>query len=259
MYLLSYTHMFVQGKSLICEGDQVETGKCYCSDKSSGWVNLLKKIDPANAYSYDKMEAKGGCKRLISHFSELHHQIIWYQTTLKATHGYQSRPWQWFLNWRPVWMYVKYGEGSIANIYNLGNPALFWLGAVTVGISLFSLISFWIAQKRKGLVQLLDLKTTEGKMVFLIVAYFSVWLPWQLSPRIMFFYHYTPAVPLLAINLAYWLTQIYRENSVSSNFIVFASILLIAGCFVIFYPNWTGIPVSQTWADYFYFAIKSWK
>src|SRR6185369_7985242 len=99
---------------------------------SSSWVNFMKVFSGGNATGWEHLEARGGCKRLISHFSELHHQIWWYQTNLKATHGYQSRPLQWFLDLRPVWMYVKYDGNTIANIYSQGNPALFWLGDVAV-------------------------------------------------------------------------------------------------------------------------------
>jgi hypothetical protein len=48
----------------------------------------------------------------VAQFKELHRQIWWYQTNLEATHPYQSKPWQWVLNLKPVWFYVNYQEGD---------------------------------------------------------------------------------------------------------------------------------------------------
>ena len=33
--------------------------------------------------------------------------------------------------------------------------------------------------------------------LFLLLGYFCLWLPWILSPRIMYFHHYLPALPCL--------------------------------------------------------------
>lgn len=272
IYVLSYTHMFLQGKTLVCTSDLIQNGSCYCSQESSGWVNALKAISSGDGNGWERLEARGGCKRLISHFSELHHQIWWYQTTLKATHAYQSRPLQWFLNLRPVWMYVKYDDGKVANIYAQGNTALFWIGDLAIFATLFLLARYSVQQltqkvsvKSKKALEILtrwiraltDFDTAHGALFFLTFAYFAVWLPWQTSPRIMFFYHYTPAVPLLAINLAYWMNRLaaYRVGRLISAAILFS----VALVFVVFFANWTGLTVSAKMANEVYFAIKSWK
>jgi dolichyl-phosphate-mannose-protein mannosyltransferase len=275
LYVLSYSHMFLQGKTLICDGDQVEQGRCYCRQESSWWVDGLKQISPDNSAYFESLEARGGCKRLISHFSELHHQILWYQTHLTATHQYQSRPLDWFLDLKPVWMSVDYAENSIANIYSQGNPILFWLGDIAVIAS----ILFIIEQSGQQLITALSMRRRLSEalsdvfasplsfsFIFLIVTYFAVWLPWQLSPRIMFFYHYTPAVPFLCIILAYWLLELNQFTIETKNYRIYIGRVLIAlflfiilGTFILFYPNWIGIPVTPAFADKVYFAIKSWK
>ena len=247
LYVLSYTLMFLQGKSLICEGDHVEEGQCYCVQDSSQWVDILKTVAPQNTAEWEKLEARGGCKRLVSHFSELHYQIWWYQTNLKATHPYQSRPYQWFLDLRPVWYSVETKDDQIANIYAFGNPLLFWFGDIAVFVTLG-----YFAQ------QLLTKKFPFKKfqpLFFLLVAYFAVWLPWQASPRIMFFYHYTPAVPLLCCILAYWLMMLEKKQRILAIGIVAAIVIT----FVVFYPNWTHIFVPKTFADKVYFAMSSWR
>ncbi len=219
--------------------------------------------------SYSQMFIQG---KGWAHFKELHNQIWWYQTTLSAEHPYQSRPFEWFLNLRPVWMNVEYsnpaGVNMRADIYAFGNPVLFFIGAAIV---FATLIYFWLraadyfenreknrTQKNSAIQDIFGkivhvLNTNQ--LVFLFLSYVLIWLPWQLSPRIMFFYHYTPAVPLLCILISYW-AYLWGRHQKGVLFLLFAT---IAAAFVIWYPHWVGIPVSSEWADTIYFAIPQWK
>jgi dolichyl-phosphate-mannose-protein mannosyltransferase len=264
MYLAAYTHMFMQGKSLVCEGNQVVQGQCYCRQDSSWWVTGLKKISPANSAYWESLEARGGCKRLISHFSELHQQIWWYQTNLQATHPYQSRPLDWFLDLRPVWMYVDYGQDTLGNIYAQGNPSLLWASDVSVIVTVLFLL-YWIGMAiKKKKFKTLTKNRYFFQIAFLFCAYLIVWLPWQISPRIMFFYHYTPAIPLLCILLAFWLRQLWnygRQKSSDRTFyqaLVIGLVIIIFTNFVLFYPNWIGLPMPKWFVEKFYFALPSW-
>ncbi len=281
VYLLSYTHMFLQGKSLICEGDHPIQGQCYCEQDSSWWVDALKTAFPSNAAGWEKLEARGGCKRLISHFSELHHQIWWYQTNLTATHPFQSRPLQWFLDLRPVWFYVSYTDNTIANIYTQGNPFLFWFGDIAVIVTMGWLImgDAAVEKKKSGLEvkmtlfknfftqhlpQLRKQKMSEREqnfwpLLFVLIAYLAVWVLWEFSPRIMFFYHYTPAVPFLCILLAYWLMKLVERKNVNGQYLALAALAIIFLTFLVFYPNWTGIPVPKWVAENIYFLLPSWR
>ena len=191
--------------------------------------------------SYGQMFLQG---KDWGHFTHLHRQIWWYQTNLTATHGYQSQPWQWFLNLKPVWFHVNYLENdTIANIYSLGNPALHFVGAIMVLITVFFLII-----SKFGKHPSRELKNLN----WLLVTYFLIWLPWQISPRIMFYYHYTPAVPLLCIIMAYWLTKINKTAA-----LIIVSLILIF--FIIWYPQWTAIPMPKEFVDAVYYLIPSWK
>ncbi|NCN87787.1 MAG: phospholipid carrier-dependent glycosyltransferase [Candidatus Pacebacteria bacterium] len=256
MYLLSYSHMFIQGKSLICLQQESIRGECYFERIQLGeW----------------KWEG------YISHFAELHRQIWWYQTNLEATHSYQSRPYQWFLNLKPVWIHVDYQKDKIANIYSQGNSVLFWIGDIAVATTLLTYLLSYTAKivlfisskvklfkkvKKIQLMKRLAKIKLPKYLGFLIFAYFAVWLPWQLSPRIMFFYHYTPAIPLLSIILAYWLTKVadFKLKKFNLGKVIVTTVIILSGLnFIVFYPNWTAIPVDKDWANNIYFAIKSWK
>ncbi|MDA1079567.1 MAG: phospholipid carrier-dependent glycosyltransferase [bacterium] len=187
--------------------------------------------------SYGQMWLQG---KPWSHFVELHRQIWAYQTTLTATHPYQSSAWQWFLNARPVWVAVEYGENTRADIYAFGNPALFFWGSIAVVLTALLLLK----NKRKAPLPL----------VFVFISYLAVWTPWLSSPRVMFFYHYAPAVPLLAILLAYWALKLKRTNLTIS--VILCSVVLAT---IVWYPHWTLLPVTNTFADQVYFYFSSWK
>jgi dolichyl-phosphate-mannose-protein mannosyltransferase len=250
VYVASYAQMFSQGKTLFCNQQAAIRNECYFEKIQIG---------PWQWQGY------------ISHFSELHRQTWHYQTNLKATHSYQSRPWQWVFNLRPVWLDVDYGGNKIGNIYAQGNTALFLLGDLAILTSLLSFTLVIIKKLAPQLLKKFKLKKAALKIPFnliiLLFAYFMVWLPWQLSPRIMFFYHYTPAVPLLAIILAYWLIRLNRVTiKIGKNkkyplgkILLSLSLLACALNFIIFYPNWTLISVPKEFADTIYFALKTWK
>lgn len=226
VYVLSYSHMFWQGKSLFCWEAKSIQNTCYFERFS--WNN--------------KVLWEG----YISHFFELHRQIWAYQTSLKATHGYQSRPWQWFLDLRPVWYHVEYQPNKIGNIYAFGNPAIAWLGVGAIVLTLWYFLK--LARHPK-------LSDSDYGLLYITAAYFIVWLPWQLSPRIMFYYHYTPAVPLLCIILAYWLKRASSASVAGVGLII--SIVFFT--FVIWYPHWTGVVLPLSWVNTVYFALPNWK
>lgn len=177
-------------------------------------------------------------------FRELHRQIAWYQFNLDATHSYQSPAWQWPLLIRPVWQSVDYSVPSkISNIYAMGNPLISWLGLAAM---------LWF------IVEIIrNKKYQKPQMILLIVSYFAVWLPWVFSPRIMFYYHYTPAIPFLCIILALSLNTLYKKSEVGKS-IAINSLCLITIVFILLYPHWVGMPVSKTYSDWL-FWIPSWR
>lgn len=212
--------------------------------KQAGILLVCCFVIPAILYlgSYSQMFLLG---KDFNHLIAMHKNTWWYQTSLEATHPAQSKPIDWFWNTKPVWIAVIYTNTQMrGDIYAVGNPALFWLGNIAIFASLYSLAT----RKSKKSTSLLGL---------LIFAYGIVWLPWQLSPRIMFFYHYLPAVPLLAINLSYWLLKLWKPQRY--RFFSFLAIVLIFLCFVVLYPHLTLIPVSLEIKEKVYFFFDFWR
>jgi len=174
-------------------------------------------------------------------FRDLHHQIWWYQTHLEAHHPWESRPQQWMLNLKPVWYHVDYEEKRAGNIFALANPSISWLGLLSM-----MALTLWGTYKRKW------------QYLYLFVAYVSVWTPWFASPRIMFFYHYTPAMALLSVSLGLACWELLQTKAVVGRILAVAIIMISASLFVYFYPFWTGFKIPIEWINQYYW-FPSWK
>ncbi len=187
-----------------------------------------------------------------SQFLELQQQMFWYHTRLKATHDYASPWWSWPLLLRPVWYYVKYGalgnDNLIGNIYAFGNPIIFWGGLVAIFYSLINLV--------KNLIKK-SLLITHYSLLIPLVGYAAFLLPWSLSPRIMFLYHYLPSIPFMVIILAWFLGQLWFTGKTGR--ILTTCYVLLATCsFIFFYPLVSALPVPKDFLPFF-FWFKSWK
>ena len=172
-------------------------------------------------------------------FVDLHKQIYWYQTKspavliATATHSYQSAAWQWPFLIRPVWFHVDYQPAAIANIYNLGNPIIFWSGL----LALIQGLSFANAK--------------VNPYWYFLISYLGLWLPFLASPRIMFLHHYLPALSVLTVILAIWLEKLSKK-------VITLIIFIIIITFIFFYPVNTAIPLPTQWLKY-WFWLPGWR
>jgi len=175
----------------------------------------------------------------LSQWWELQHQMWWYHTRLSATHTYQSSALSWPFLMRPVWFFVDYLPGSIANIYAMGNPFIWWGGLISLPFAIWQ-----------------TLKKRRWQLGLVILAYFAFFLPWVFSPRIMFVYHYLPSVAFLCLVLG-WTLNWAQEKKELSLFIT-GYLLLIVLSFFFFYPHWIGLHLPK-WLDSLYYWLPSWK
>lgn len=167
-------------------------------------------------------------------FIELQQQMWWYHTNLKAGHDYASAWWSWPLNLYPVWYFVDYHkDGTISNIFASGNVVVFWFGALALILTVWD----FLRQKLSSLLTIL-------------LFYLIFWLPWALSPRIMFLYHYSPSVPFLSLALGYQIFKFYSHTYSKSNLVIFLGVVLIG--FLIYYPILTGIPLPKDLLEFFF-------
>jgi C-terminal four TMM region of protein-O-mannosyltransferase len=130
-----------------------------------------------------------------------------YHDHLVATHPYASSWWQWPILERPIsYFYHDYRTGvatndpaacCVAEILALPNPFVWWFGLITV-----PLVGFfaWVERNRG--------------YALLIVAYFLQWLPWILSPRIAFEYHFFPNLAIIVLCNAIVLQKVWHQRVV---------------------------------------------
>jgi len=161
-------------------------------------------------------------------------QMWWYHTGLKATHPYSSMWWSWPFLIRPIYLYTSDEIGGmVSRIYAFGNPAVFWFGCISVIMS--AVYAFIEKNKKLGLV---------------VFAYLMSFIGWASSPRIMFLYHYLPAIPFMCILIGYVLR---RNPKIILPFFIFASVL-----FVYFFPHYIGLRIPL-WLDQGYYWFTSWR
>ncbi len=242
------------------------------------WLFFSLVVIPGLIYvlSFGQLFLQG---KSLAYVAELHRQIFWYQTHRDNLHPDQSKPWQWFFNQQPVtYWQAKIQQPPVLQpqiltsrratnakklapgIYAFANPVLNWLGVLSVVAMVSSLIvglgqSKILALKQqlqvlspKRLKQKLSLKQAE---ILLLSFYFLSWLPWIFSPRIMFYYHYTPAVPFLMIIVAEQITAGMKKITDSvlpamqkrrlKLFLLSFLLSAIVIAFGFYYPFWTGI------------------
>jgi dolichyl-phosphate-mannose-protein mannosyltransferase len=176
---------------------------------------------------------------------EMQHAMYDYHHSLVATHPYASPWWQWPLLLRPTSYY--YGafapyavshsatDCCVAEIIAIPNPLVWWTGLISVPF-----------------VGFLAWKERSRGFLLLAVAYVMQWLPWALSPRIAFAYHFFPNLAIIAMCDAILLHRVWCLRAADGNALwprtaVIAYVLAAALIFVFFYPVLAGthIPWDQ--------------
>ncbi|MFI6155822.1 dolichyl-phosphate-mannose--protein mannosyltransferase [Kitasatospora sp. NPDC051170] len=184
-----------------------------------------------------------------------HSQMFDFNTGLVQPHTYQSNPFAWLVDGRPVSMYwdqVPQGQrgctatgGCASQILGLGTPFLWWAACFALAYLLWR----WFFRRdwRSGAV---------------LCAVAGIYLPWfKYQERTIFSFYMVVLVPFLCLAVAQMLGAILgppgcsrerrRYGAIGAGLIVFA----IVGCFAFFYPLYTAevIPMSS-WQDRMWFT-----
>ena len=161
----------------------------------------------------------------LADFIALHRDMLAYHRDLGVVHSDSSPWWQWPLAARPVWYFVAERRGEGAYVFGNGNPLLYWPMVVAVA---------WVAIDWWG--------RRSAALLILVIGFFGQWLPWALSPRGTFVYHFLPAVPLGCLALAVVISDAWRRGGwrrAAAGAYVAATI----ATFVFFFPLYTAIPL----------------
>jgi predicted membrane-bound dolichyl-phosphate-mannose-protein mannosyltransferase len=174
----------------------------------------------------------------------MQHDMYRYHTTLVATHPYSSVWWQWPLLDRPILYYAQYTHSAprgapaccTATIRALPNPFVWLAGLIsvpTVG---------WLAYRERN-----------AGYALLAVAYLAQWLPWAISPRLTFEYHFFANLALIVLCNAIVLRLMWNagieHGDRLSQYAVAIFLVAVVGGFVYFYPVLAGTPISYAAFD----------
>jgi dolichyl-phosphate-mannose--protein O-mannosyl transferase len=172
-----------------------------------------------------------------------------YHSTLSATHPFSSAWWSWPLMLRPVWLYVSYLPLDVkSTITLLGNPAVWWLGFISIIIVTAKAIPSRIWKKLPKLKFLAnDQPSIDWIALFIVVVFFFQWVPYVFISRITFIYHYYLNVPLLCLASAYLVSKCWPSKwGKIATFAFFVAVVIL---FALFYPVISGMPSSTTSID----------
>jgi dolichyl-phosphate-mannose--protein O-mannosyl transferase len=189
-------------------------------------------VVPAAIYfaSYAPVFKANGTGDLIAEVIRSQKHMFNYHSGVDSSHPYASMWWQWPFMVRPVYYYLAPAlePGRWASIASFGNPAVWWAGFA----ALFA--AAWTGFKKK-----------DKRVVFIIVGYLSILLPWAFSPRkITFLYHYFACVPFLIFAIVYFIKNLMDKKPEARKW-VYLYMALVAVLFICFYPSLSGMEVPE--------------
>lgn len=165
-----------------------------------------------------------------------------YHSTLVSEHPYSSCWYQWPIMYRPIWYYSGIVTDTVhEGISAFGNPLVWWAG---IPAFLFMLY--------------LGIKKKDKIAGFLIVAYFSQYLPWVLVTRTTYIYHYFPSVPFITLMLVYTMVKMVQRKPKWLKWMVVYTVLAVV-LFALFYPVLSGYPVEVSYVKTFLKWFGSWQ
>lgn len=181
-------------------------------------------------------------------------------------------------------------DGKISNIFASGNPLMFLLGFFAFASSVWDVGKKWLsalncfsillifggflylAYSQTGVVLPIDYQTVFIIAFFLfgitvaiasiyyilkkdpifipLLGFLVFWLPWALSPRIMFLYHYSPVIPFMAMILGYKLQSMSETKG--EKYLLFLALLAIVLGFLFVYPVLVGLPITKDLLELFF-------
>jgi dolichyl-phosphate-mannose--protein O-mannosyl transferase len=166
-----------------------------------------------------------------------------YHDTLKATHPYSSKMWEWPLDYVPVAYYYQDRRADqnnpkgccIYEITSMPSPAILWFGLLCVP---------WVA--------VLAWRERNKGYALIVLTYLLQWLPWAQSPRLTFAYHFYVNIPLICLCNTIVLQrawewgkrQLQPRGTWLGGLAVGAYVALAIGVFVYFYPILAAYPIS---------------
>jgi dolichyl-phosphate-mannose-protein mannosyltransferase len=188
---------------------------------------------------------------------ELHRQIIGFHQNLgvgktEPIHPYCSPWWSWVLLIRPVAYFFEMRPNSMVQfVLAMGNPFLYWLSAIALLICTTLLIASKLRFPPKLITQILAKEQSPMRsqliwfMLYVTISFAGHWLPWLLSKRCTFLYHYMPASVFAFAALALLVSLMWRSTLREIRMIGSGIFVIVAIGFLFWLPIYIGLPISS--------------
>ncbi|QGG42390.1 dolichyl-phosphate-mannose--protein mannosyltransferase [Aeromicrobium yanjiei] len=239
VYLVSWTGFLVHH-----EAYEARFGRGY-GDYSKPWGAYVDR--PSSGFLGETWDAL----RSLWHFHVMTFDFHTKEIVNAEPHPYQSHPGGWLLQWRPVGADAQFdlpkttqcgqapGSTCIREILILGNPVIWWSGAV----ALLGSIGAWIITRR----------WVWGVPLIGVAA---CWLPWFLSTdRPIFSFYAVTIVPFTIIAISLVANALLRARSTprqtyAVGLVIGLYVLAAVVAFCYFHPIWTDtlMPYDE-WRD----------
>jgi dolichyl-phosphate-mannose--protein O-mannosyl transferase len=197
----------------------------------------------------------------LGHMIDLNREAYEFHSSLTASHASASPWWSWPIMQRPVYFFVDdTGGDSVAKIYSLGNPAVFWMGIGAMVFVFFQALDLRLRffPKTANLKVAGALRLSRWPLIFVALSYLAVWLPWAVNPRVLFIYHYLPALIFVILALGYCVDRLWRLEYDWGRTAAVSVVAVAALLFLYFYPHWTALDIPRAW-DESYYWFASWR
>jgi dolichyl-phosphate-mannose-protein mannosyltransferase len=181
--------------------------------------------------------------KFIDKFFELNIEMYRAHTRMTNPHNYASKYYTWPLMTRP--MYYWYNDNkteppTYSRIYLIGNPVLYWGGAVAI-VTMF-ITALWAGIRRTS-----HKLKNEYALFFILMGFMGSFLPFIFIGRVMFLYHYGPGLIFSIMGLAYLLDLI--RNKKQQIYLTVACVVLCIALFAYFSPLTYGLPLTPDQYD----------
>jgi dolichyl-phosphate-mannose-protein mannosyltransferase len=205
---------------------------------------LLAKSGPGNAFMSPAFQnvLAGGPNApkltLPEKFVELNQKMYFYTLTIKNSHPFSSKWYQWPLDKKPILYWSKLSKNSSSRIYLIGNPAVWWPAVLAVAASIVLLpFSFF----RKKLPRI---------FYILIFGYFLNLLPFIFINRTTFVYAYFSSL-LFGILILAALYDTFLKDKPGFHIFYYGFLCLILLYFLIILPLTYGIPLPLNVSNHY--------
>jgi len=194
----------------------------------------------------DPKQAKAG---FVDKFVELNELMFRTSRNMTARHAYASKWYDWPFMMRTLDFWAEYHEPLRSRIYLLGNPVVWWASAYCMVFLLVNLVP-----KLPPLLMRTQPPAAPMAELFLIAAFLANMLPFTQIRRVMFVYHYLPALGFALLSLGLLLDRCGRH----ARWLSATLLALAAAAFVYFAPLSYGLPLTEPQFDA-RFWVESWK